>query len=87
MQLQEQKMMQDREREYNQALDQCMDQDRLQVMRHYCCQYPLHGFMLLLLHKHHNRGCTKIWDVLITAARTSLQGQCQSCGYIAAAKA
>lgn len=34
MQLQEQQMMQEREREYNQALDQCMDQDRLQVS---CC--------------------------------------------------
>ena len=31
MQLQEQQMMQEREREYDQALDQCMDQDRLQV--------------------------------------------------------
>lgn len=31
MQLQEQQIMQEREREYNKALDQCMDQDRLQV--------------------------------------------------------
>lgn len=31
MQLQEQQMMQARDREYNQALDQCMDDDRLKV--------------------------------------------------------
>lgn len=33
MQLQEQQMMQARDREYDQALDHCMDQDRLQVRR------------------------------------------------------
>ena len=31
VQMQEQQMMQEREREYNQALDQTMDQQRLQV--------------------------------------------------------
>lgn len=32
MQLQEHQMMQEREREYNQALDQSMDDQRLQVL-------------------------------------------------------
>ena len=33
VQLQEHQMMQEREREYNQALDQSMDQQRLQVQQ------------------------------------------------------
>lgn len=39
MQLQEHQMMQEREREYNQALDHAMDQQRLEVS-HWACALP-----------------------------------------------
>lgn len=45
VQLQEQQMMQEREREYNQALDQSMDQQRLQVYLSPPCAYNLSTFL------------------------------------------
>ena len=59
VQMQEHQMMQEREREYNQALDQTMDQQRLQVSACQTVQHFVWWSLLTFIHAAMCTACTE----------------------------